>query len=82
MTLIGCSLKETKWDRTKERTRFERKSKDYKDLAIDCGTFGRTVASDTRGPKFESSHYKEHFKTFNCMKRRQNTEKSLEIGHF
>ena len=41
-----------------------------------CGSVGRAVASNTRGPRFESSHrqkfYIEHLFTVNCvMKRRK-----------
>ena len=36
-----------------------------------CGTVGRAVASDTRGPQFESRHwqnlYIEHLFTVNCV---------------
>ena len=38
-----------------------------------CGSVGRAVASNTRGPRFESSHrqkiylYSEHLFTVNCV---------------
>ena len=39
-----------------------------------CGSVGRAVASDTRGPQFESSHrqnkiYIEHLFTVNCIEK-------------
>ena len=41
-----------------------------------CGSVGRVVASNTRGPLFESSHqqkfiYIEHMFTVNCVLKRQ-----------
>ena len=41
-----------------------------------CDSVGRVVASDTRGPRFESSRrqkftYIEHLFTFNCVLKRQ-----------
>ena len=41
-----------------------------------CGSVGRAVASDTRGPRFESSHqqkftYIEHLCTVNCVLKRR-----------
>ena len=41
-----------------------------------CGSVGRAVASDTRGPRFESSHrqkiiYIEHLFPVNCVLKRQ-----------
>ena len=41
-----------------------------------CGSVGRAVASETRGPRFESSHrqifiYIEHLFTVNCVLKRQ-----------
>ena len=40
-----------------------------------CGSVGRVVTSDTRGPRFESSHrqkfiYNEHLFTVNCVLKR------------
>ena len=36
-----------------------------------CGSVGRAVASDTRGPRFESSHWQKnyvgHLFTINCV---------------
>ena len=48
-----------------------------KQLGSGCGSVGRAVASDTRGPRFESSHrqkfiYKiEHLFTVNCVLKRR-----------
>ena len=41
-----------------------------------CGSVGRVVASDTRGPRFESRHwekiiYIKHLCTVNCVLKRQ-----------
>ena len=41
-----------------------------------CGSVGKTVASDTRGMQFESSHrqkfiYIEHLSTVNCVLKRR-----------
>ena len=45
-------------------------------LGSGCGSVGRAVASDTRDPRFESSHwqkiiYIEHLFTVNCVLIRQ-----------
>ena len=52
-----------------------------------CGSVGRGVASDTRGPRFESGHrqifiFKEHLFTLNCVLKRQNKEKEARNGPF
>ena len=52
-----------------------------------CGSVGRAVASDTRGPRFESSHqqnkfYIEHLLTVNCVLKRRNKEKEAGNGPF
>ena len=41
-----------------------------------CGSVGRAVASDARGPRFESSHWQkfiniEHLYTVNCILKRR-----------
>ena len=36
-----------------------------------CGSVGRAVASDTRGPRFESSHRQNLFVTSTVLKRRK-----------
>ena len=51
-----------------------------------CGSVGRAVASNTRGPRFESSHwqkciYIEHLFTVNCVLKRRK-EKEAENGPF
>ena len=51
---------------------FERiKLSDKKSMGSGCGTVGRAVASNTRGPRFESSYwqkfiYIENLFTVNC----------------
>ena len=49
-----------------------------------CGSVGRAVASDSRGPRFESSHrqniYIEHLFTVNCIEKTKITEKEAGIG--
>ena len=35
-------------------------------LASGCGSVGRAVTSDSRGPKFESSQYFQHAFSVNC----------------
>ena len=52
-----------------------------------CGSVGRVVASDTRGPRFKSSHwqkfiYIEHLFTVNCELKRRNKEKEAGNGPF
>ena len=43
-----------------------------------CGSVGRAVASDSRGPRFKSSHWQknnifiEHLFTVNCVLKRRN----------
>ena len=49
-----------------------------------CGSVGRAVASDTRGPRFESSHRRNFIMnmfTNNCWKD-ENKEKEAENGPF
>ena len=49
-----------------------------------CSLVGRAVASDSRGPRFESSHrqniYIEHLFTVNCIEKTKITEKEAGIG--
>ena len=50
-----------------------------------CGSVGRAVASDTRCPRFESSHRQkiiEHLITVNCVLKRRNKEKEVGNGPF
>ena len=55
----------------------------YKEnMGIGCGSVGRAVASDTRGPQFESSHWQDFIMnifTDNCWKD-ENNEKEAENG--
>ena len=57
----------------------------YKEnMGIGCGSVGRAVASDTRGPQFESSHRRNFIMnifTNNCWKD-ENKEKEAENGPF
>ena len=34
-------------------------SNSYKDILVGCGSVGRVVTYDTRGPWFESSHWQK-----------------------
>ena len=57
------------------------------DSGSGCGSVGRAVASKTRGPRFESSHwqkfiYIEHLFTANCVLKRQKKEKEAGNGPF
>ena len=50
-----------------------------------CGSVGRAVASDTRGPRYESSHrqkiiYIEHLFTFKWVLKDENKEKEAGNG--
>ena len=53
-----------------------------------CGSVGRAVASDTRGPRFESSHRQKfintkHLYTVNCvLKKTKIKEKEAGNGPF
>ena len=50
-----------------------------------CGSVGRAVASDSRGPRFESSHWKKcifNIFTVNCVEKMKNKEKEAGIGPF
>ena len=50
-----------------------------------CGTVGRAVASNTRGPRFESSHwqtlYIEHVSTVNCIEKTKIKKKRSRMAH-
>ena len=51
-----------------------------------CGSVGRAVASNTRGPRFESSHwqkfiYIEHLFTVNCIEKTKIKEKRPGMAH-
>ena len=49
----------------------------FADSGSGCGSVGKVVASNIRGPRFESSHrqknylYIEHLFTVNCVLKRQ-----------
>ena len=50
-----------------------------------CGSVGRAVASNTRGPRFESSHqqiYIEHLFTINCIEKTKINKKRPGMAHF
>ena len=52
-----------------------------------CGSVGRAVASDSRGPWFESSHqqniiYIEHLFSVNCVLKGRKKEKEAGYGPF
>ena len=41
------------------------------DLGSGCGAVGRAVASDTRGPQFESSHWQNLYALSTVLKRQK-----------
>ena len=52
-----------------------------------CGSVGRAVASNTRGPRFESSHWQTfiseiHFYIVNCIEKTKIKEKRPGMAHF
>ena len=53
-----------------------------------CGSVGRVVASDTRGPRFESSHWQKLFilnicvLSTVCIEKDENKEKRPGMAHF
>ena len=52
-----------------------------------CGSVGRAVASDTRGPQFESSHWQTFISdiylfTVNCIEETKIKRKRLRMAHF
>ena len=57
-------------------------------LGSGCGSVGRAVASNTRGPQFESSHrqknylYIKHLFTVNCDWKDENKEKEAGNGPY
>ena len=58
-------------------------------LGCGCGSVGRAVISDTRGPRFESSHrqifinIEQLLYTINCvLKRRKIKKKRPGMAHF
>ena len=53
-----------------------------------CGSVGRAVASNTRGPQFKSSHRQNLYWTFvylftiNCIEKTKINKKRLRMAHF
>ena len=50
-----------------------------------CGSVGRTVAFDTRGPQFNSSHrqnFIEHLFIINCIEKTKINKKRPGMAHF
>ena len=49
-----------------------------------CGSVGKAVASDTRDPRFESSHWQNLYVLPNCIEKRKITKwahlKNLPVG--
>ena len=48
-----------------------------------CGSVGRVVASDTRGPRFESAHQKTFYylSSVNCIEKTNIKKKGPGMGH-
>ena len=50
-----------------------------------CGSVGRVVAFDTRGPRFDSSHrqnFIEHLFIINCIEKTKINKKKPGMAHF
>ena len=50
-----------------------------------CGSVGRAVAYDTRGPQFDSSHQQnfiEHLFIINCIEKTKINKKRPGVAHF
>ena len=47
-----------------------------------CGSVGRVVASDTRGPRFESSHFILNILSCQLYSKDENQEKKAGNGQF
>ena len=50
-----------------------------------CGSVGRAVAFDTRGPRFDSSHrqnFIEHLFIINCIEKTKIKKKRPGMAHF
>ena len=60
-------------------------SKDWFLTGSGCGSVGRAVAFDTRGPRFDSSHWQnfiEHLFIINCIEKTKINKKRLGMAHF
>ena len=58
---------------------------EHKWLGSGCGSVGRVVARDTRGPRFHSSHQQnfiEHLLIINCIEKTKINKKRLGMAHF
>ena len=66
--------------------RFKRCVQDLTILGSDCGSVGSAVASDTRGPQFESSHrrifFTERLSIANCVEKTKIKKKEAGNGPF
>ena len=53
-------------------------------MASGCGSVGRAVASNSRGPRFESSHRQKFILNIYCQlyRKDENKKKEAEIGAF
>ena len=53
-------------------------------MGCGCGLVGSAVASDTRGPQFQSSHWQNLYLMFsvNCIKKTKIKNKEAENGPF
>ena len=54
-------------------------------LGSGCGSVGRAVAFDTRGPWFDSSHWQnfiEQLFIINCIEKTKINKKSTGMAHF
>ena len=60
-------------------------AKSFDNLGSDCGSVGRAVASDTRGPLFESSHQQNfimNLQCANCWKDENKEKRGRGMAHF
>ena len=63
---------------------FHLKSRGIKDLDFGCGSVGRAVASNSRGRRFESSHWQKCILNIYCQlyRKGKNKEKEADNGPF
>ena len=55
------------------------------DKVSGCGSVGRAVAYDSRGPRFDSSYQQnfiEHLFIFNCIEKKKINKKRPGMAHF